>query len=278
MLLVVAGVALADTGAITGTVEDGTNTPLVGVTVVVTAPSLPEPQITITDEHGAYTIAELSPGSYLVTFVFLDKTAERAGVEVKAGARTAVFQHLGTAPATPIVVAEPREVMTCNGGMTWGNDNVACGRDSPLVFAPARPRPQVQADLGLAVIGAAYEQPVGDHYAVQLEAQAFSTYFAPWFSAGDRVDGFGGQVRPTWFRRVDHHGLYVAPWLRVDRVTHDIAAGVGFAAGAFAGYAFAAGPLDVRVGGGAQYMRYFAGPFGLSTPFIALDLVVGYRL
>ena len=36
--------------------------------------------------------------------------------------------------------------------------------------------------------------------------------------------------------------------------------------------------VDIRVGAGAQYMRYFAGPFGVDTPFVALDLVVGYRV
>lgn len=132
--------------------------------------------------------------------------------------------------------------------------------------------PQVQADLGLAVIGLAYEQPVATQVSVQVEVQAFSTYFLPWFSRGASVRGFGGELRPTWFSREHRHGLYVAPYLRVDRIGDG---STGYCAGGFAGWAFAVTPtLDVRIGGGAQYLHYT----GVATPFVALDLVVGYAL
>lgn len=108
-------------------------------------------------------------------------------------------------------------------------------------------RPNVQADLGLAVIGLGFEHPIGAQLAVGVEAHVFSTYFAPWFDVGDRVDGQGGQVRLTWFQRSSGRGLY-----------------------------------DIRVGGGVQYLRYRVdtanGQAKVETPFIALDLIVAYRL
>ena len=138
---------------------------------------------------------------------------------------------------------------------------------------------QLHADLGLAVVGAGYEIDATENLAVQVEAQAFSTYFLPWFSSGSSLAGFGGQVRITWFSRLSQHGFYIAPYLRVDSVSDDHTRAVGFCAGGFAGWAFPiSDQLDVRIGGGAQYMRYILDASKVDTPFVALDLVVGYRL
>ncbi len=148
---------------------------------------------------------------------------------------------------------------------------------------PPELQPQIQADLGLAVVGVAYEQPLSPHFALQIEAQIFGTYFLPWFDAGDKVQGGGGELRPTWFPGLRGQGLYVAPYFRLDRVSgkHDGMTGTGFGmcAGAFVGYAFRlTRRLDLRVGAGLQYIYIDAGPVGASTPFIALDTVIGYRL
>lgn len=138
---------------------------------------------------------------------------------------------------------------------------------------------QLHADLGLAVVGAGYEIDAAGNLAIQAEAQAFSTYFLPWFSAGSSLAGFGGQLRATWFSRFSQHGLYVAPYLRIDSVSDDHTRAVGFCAGGFIGWAFPFGEqLDVRIGGGAQYMRYILDASKVDTPFVALDLVIGYRL
>ena len=147
-------------------------------------------------------------------------------------------------------------------------------------------RPQLQIDGGLSVIGPAYEHPVARHVAVHVEAFIFGTYFLPWFDAGDKVRGFGAGLRPTWFANANGRGLYVAPYFRVVGVDDDTlfgAAGVGFTTGAFAGYAFALGDrLDLRIGGGAQYIHFGFdtddGRRSASTPFVALDAVLGYRL
>jgi hypothetical protein len=145
--------------------------------------------------------------------------------------------------------------------------------------ADAEPPAQVQADLGLAVVGLGYEQPLGDHLAIMGEAQIFGTYFLPWFDAGNNVTGGGIEARGTWFRGDHHHGLYVTGYLRYDEVSDEADhSTLGFCGGMVAGWAFPISALDVRVGGGLQYMRYESITTDIDTPFIALDLVVGYRL
>jgi hypothetical protein len=148
-------------------------------------------------------------------------------------------------------------------------------------------RPQLQIDGGLSVIGAGYEHPAASHFAVQLETFVFGTYFLPWFDAGSRVIGVGAGVRPTWFARETGHGLYVSPYFRavlVDGSSLFGTDGSGFTTGAFVGWAFAlSDKLDLRIGAGAQYIRFHVdGAQGIrsttSTPFVALDAVLGYRL
>jgi hypothetical protein len=145
--------------------------------------------------------------------------------------------------------------------------------------AAADPAPQLQADLGLAVIDVAYEHPIGGHESVGVEAGIFGTYFLPWFSAGDAATGAGGGVRASWFSGSEGRGLYVTPFFRAADVAANGHTGLALSGGAFAGYAFAlTHRLDLRVGAGLQYIHYdFAGTRA-STPFVALDLVVGYRL
>jgi len=142
----------------------------------------------------------------------------------------------------------------------------------------AEPPAQIQADLGLAVVGAGYEQPLGDHLAIMGEAQIFGTYFLPWLDAGTNVTGFGGQARGTWFRDASHHGLYATGYLRFDEVGANNDHAFGWCGGLVGGWAFAAGPLDVRVGAGAQYKRYRHASIDIDTPFVELDLIVGWRL
>ncbi|MBA3452423.1 MAG: DUF3575 domain-containing protein [Deltaproteobacteria bacterium] len=153
--------------------------------------------------------------------------------------------------------------------------------------AAADLRPQVQADLGLTVINAGYEQPIGEHWALQIEGGIFGTYFLPWFELGDDVTGINGGTRVTWFARSSGRGPYVAPYLRVSRVKGEDPdaqdggehTGFGIAAGVFVGWAFGlTDRIDLRIGAGAQYIYLDAPPLGASTPFVALDLVVGYRL
>jgi|SRR5688572_6237360 hypothetical protein len=148
-------------------------------------------------------------------------------------------------------------------------------------------RPQLQLDGGLSILGLAFEYPITGPYAVAVGGGVMSTYFAPWFDAGDRVDGFCGEVRITRFTRTDGRGLYVAPFLRVGRVTgeRDDAEGDGWglSTGAFVGWTFGLGErFDLRVGGGFQYFHYVvetaAGDVDVTTPFVAIDAVLGFRL
>lgn len=146
---------------------------------------------------------------------------------------------------------------------------------------------QVQADVGLSVIQLAFEQPLAAHLSASLSAGIFGSYFLPWFDRGDDVIGVGGGARVTWFARTSGRGLYVAPYVRVHRVSGEHegmhGGGVGVTTGAFVGWAFGLGNrLDLRVGAGVQYIRHTLDidptTATTSTPFVALDLLVGYRL
>jgi hypothetical protein len=140
---------------------------------------------------------------------------------------------------------------------------------------------QVQADVGLAVIGVGYEQPLGDHLAIMGEAQIVGTYFLPWFDLGNNVIGGGVQARATWFRGEHHHGLYATGFLRLDEVSDEFDTSTfGWCGGGVVGWALPVGttPLDVRVGAGVQWMRFESETTDIDTPFVTLDLVVGWRL
>lgn len=145
---------------------------------------------------------------------------------------------------------------------------------------------QAQIDGGLSVIGVGYEHPVAWHHAVAVEAFVFGTYFLPWFDAGEDVKGVGLGVRPTWFWRADGHGLYVTPFVRastVDETSLFGADGLAIEAGVFVGWAFGLSQkLDLRIGGGAQYIYSNvdtpSGELRTSTPFVALDAVLGWRM
>lgn len=159
---------------------------------------------------------------------------------------------------------------------------------APAPTTEAKPdRPNaLQADLGLAVVGLAYERMFLPWLAVQVEAQIFGTWFGPTFDLPD-MRGFGGQVRPTFFLTDDGpRGLYVAPFLRINAVSTEkndaTGRGAGFSSGAFIGYAFLfADRVNLRLGAGAQYMSYVVDVAGERVAFKqffpGIDLVLGYH-
>ncbi len=150
---------------------------------------------------------------------------------------------------------------------------------------PHRPN-AVQADLGLGVVGLAYERVLERHLALQLEAHIFGTWFGPIFDEPN-LSGLGGQIRPSVFVTGDApRGVYVAPFLRVDRVTAKSNGAEGrawgYSAGGWVGYSFLflADRLNLRIGAGVQVLAYDVSVQGKSVAFKslfpALDLVVGY--
>jgi hypothetical protein len=159
----------------------------------------------------------------------------------------------------------------------------------PLYGLPPPPHEKhanaVQADLGLGVVGLAYERVLSPSVAIQIEANVFGTWWGPTFDL-PHFRGAGGQVRPTFFVSGDApRGVYVAPYVRGAAVssTRDGHTGHGFgwSAGTFVGYSWMFGDsVNLRIGGGAQYMHYAvdAGPHRIEWKrlYPALDLVVGY--
>ena len=114
--IVLAGVGLAllpspaaaqstTTGAIQGHVVDAdTGEDLAGVLVVVSSPVLQNHQTAVSDESGGFKIAELPPGTYLVTFYINQLTVQRLDVNVGLDRTTPVFQKIKLSLATGEVV------------------------------------------------------------------------------------------------------------------------------------------------------------------------------
>ncbi len=87
--------AAPTTGSVQGQVTDQkTGEKLAGVTVLVSGPGVRDPQSAITDENGTYSLVNLAPGTYQVTFYYSDVTIERSGIVVGKGKTTPVFQKL----------------------------------------------------------------------------------------------------------------------------------------------------------------------------------------
>lgn len=148
---------------------------------------------------------------------------------------------------------------------------------------PAPPRNGLQLDLGLAVIGAAYERVIVPRLAVQVEAQLFRT----WFLEPD-LQGIGGQIRPTLFLGArPPRGVYVATYGRLDQVTTTIEGvdgdGYAWSVGQFVGYTFiVARHFQFRIGGGVQVLRYHidldgGGDDEDTRVLPALDALVGWH-
>lgn len=157
--------------------------------------------------------------------------------------------------------------------------------EAPRAEVRERYENAVQLDLGLAVVGVAYERVIARRVAVQSSVHVFGTWFGPIVDQPN-FRGLGVQLRPSFFLTEDAPtGVYVAPFLRVEQVTAEAdgkeGSGLGWSAGAFLGYAFALGSrFSARVGAGVQYMHYVVDARGtrvaFDTPFPAIDLVVGY--
>ncbi len=90
---------VAGAPGLVGVVRDvSTRELLAGVTLVATAPPLPQSHTAITDEHGAFAIVGLPEGTYLLTAYYADVTLE-SPVRVVAGRRTVVTIDLDQSKA-----------------------------------------------------------------------------------------------------------------------------------------------------------------------------------
>ncbi len=84
----------AQDGGISGTVTDFGGGALPGVTVEVSGPALAGPQVAVTDRRGAFALAELPPGDYVVTFALAGFEQLEREVELAAGATATVDAEL----------------------------------------------------------------------------------------------------------------------------------------------------------------------------------------
>jgi outer membrane receptor protein involved in Fe transport len=93
------------TGAIQGVVTDAaTGEPLAGVTVVVSSPAQQGDQTTFTDEAGQFKVTNLPPGTYAVTYYFLELVATRQGLVVSINKTTPGYAKLDSDKAVGEVI------------------------------------------------------------------------------------------------------------------------------------------------------------------------------
>ena len=97
-LLTVTTAAHAQEAVIEGRVVDQQDSALVGVTVELTASTLPAPAVSTTDQRGAYRFGALSPRGYTVTFVLSGFQSEHRDVTLGAGEQRSLSIELGLAP------------------------------------------------------------------------------------------------------------------------------------------------------------------------------------
>jgi len=103
-------------GSLSGVVKDKTTgEPVSGVAVVASSPVLKDAQTEITDDKGFYSITSLPPGTYHLTFYYVNITVERDGIKVMAG--------------KPAVVNVPIDASTTDGEMIRI-------KDSPPIIDP----------------------------------------------------------------------------------------------------------------------------------------------
>jgi hypothetical protein len=107
--------AAAQSGsAIAGTVRDASGAVIPGVTVEAASPALIEKlRVAVTDEAGRYTIVNLRPGTYAVTFTLPGfSTVKREGIELTASftATVNVEMRVGTLEETITVTGETSTV------------------------------------------------------------------------------------------------------------------------------------------------------------------------
>jgi hypothetical protein len=113
-------------GSITGSVRDTTGAVLPGVTVEASSPVLIErTRSVVTDSQGAYTIVDLRPGAYVVSFTLAGfSTAKREGIELtgtftaivnadlKVGAVSETITVSGESPVVDVVNAKQQTVLS----------------------------------------------------------------------------------------------------------------------------------------------------------------------
>jgi hypothetical protein len=84
-------------GTINGRVTDeGSREPLVGVTVVATAPTMQGTQTAITDEKGAFNLSSLPPGQYSLDFYYADVQVRRTNIKLQPGKTLQLGQRINT--------------------------------------------------------------------------------------------------------------------------------------------------------------------------------------
>ena len=152
VVLVLASAALAfgqmiPTGQLNGTVTDSDNSPLPGVNVTISSPSLMLPQLaTVTNENGLYRFFSLPAGTYKVTFELAGfRGVVREGI-ILSGSRTVTvdisLEQGGIEESITVVGQSPTvDLKMTQTGTTFTKDMIASPAPGARSRRPSSTRP-----------------------------------------------------------------------------------------------------------------------------------------
>ncbi len=171
------------TGAVRGRVLDKkTKEPVIGATVVATGPALQGQQAEITDESGGYSIANLPPGTYVLTVYYNDAQFSRPNVGIEVGKQAYVQVSIDTSTAAGETIELEGRAPVIDQGSTKTGTTIT---DEYTTHIP------VGRTFG-AVLGTAAGTQ-GDQYGVSFSGSTSveSTYIVEGLNTTDTA--FGGQ-------------------------------------------------------------------------------------
>lgn len=170
----------ADAGVVRGQVLDVNNAqPLANVVIAATSDALIGTQTAITDDNGAYSIGQLPPGRYTITYYYENSQFAAQGVDVAANAVTR--SNVRIDPKNPQRVELNVETKSPLIDITTGQQGIHIGPDQPPPTAPRRAGRTASVTAGPRAPSAAPD-PVRtiNIVAPRFAAYAYETIVAPW--------------------------------------------------------------------------------------------------
>jgi outer membrane receptor protein involved in Fe transport len=184
VVLAGAGSAMAQTstGGLRGFVKDGTGGVLAGVTVEASSPArIGAPAVTVTDEQGLYSFANLPVGEYTLRFEisgFTTVQRENLRVEVGRTIQVDIGMDVGALEQAVTVTGEAPVVDAANAGFSTNFtqellQNIPTARQSyfdVVTFAPAVRINQVPNDSRFIIFGSSSDQNQFQYDGVDISA------------------------------------------------------------------------------------------------------------
>lgn len=170
----------AASGVVRGRVVSAGNAePLANVVIVATSDALIGTQTAITDDNGTYSVGQLPPGRYTITYYYGPSQFAAQGIDVAANAVTS--SNVRIDPTNPQRVELDVETKSPLIDITTGQQGIHIGPDQPPPTAPRRAGSTASVTAGSRAPSSA-PAPVRsvNIVAPRFAAYAYETIVAPW--------------------------------------------------------------------------------------------------